>query len=81
MPWSMLWCVLAINPITLFVSQILLRKKVLDDDMSQYMCFQGRKSGAEACVRVSKTCFGWDEADCPTACLVAESLFCPIEGV
>lgn len=67
---SMCWCFGQCFPYTCGCTQYLLRRKVLDGDMSRYVCCQG----------YVRTCgFGPNmvgEQNCPDFCLCVEACFC-----
>lgn len=67
---STLWFFAQCCPFTCCVTQCLLRRKVLEYDMTKYACCQGY---VNCCCFKAGTC---GESNCPDLCLCLESFFC-----
>lgn len=75
-PFSCCWCSGQAIPLTCGITQFLLRRKVLDGDMSKYKCCQGYYNGCCCCT--PKMCC---DTTCPTLCLCLESFVCNFAAV
>jgi hypothetical protein len=71
-PYSCFWFTCQFFPATFVCTQMMLRNKFLEGDMSKYMCFQG-VFGEKFCCVSAGNC---GEKDCPQLCLFCESLCC-----
>mgnify|MGYP003386238826 CR=1 FL=1 len=70
-PYSCFWFCGQFLPFTMGCAQYSLRKKVLEDDMSKYSCFQGYYTIC-CCIKAG-TC---NEDSCPDFCAFMEGCFC-----
>lgn len=69
---SCAWCLCQFIPLTSPCTQYFLRKKVLDNDMSKYVCFQGHFNFCCGLIGPNKC----GEKSCPDLCLCCEAICC-----
>lgn len=70
-PSSCGWCFVQYCPLTMGCAQYVLRKKALDNNMTQYQCFQGYFT--ICCCIKGGSC---NEESCPDFCLCLEGCCC-----
>jgi len=66
------WCLGQFIPATMGCTQLMLRRKILNYDMTKYACFQGQFSFCCGCIK-SGSC---GEQNCPDFCAFLEGCFC-----